>query len=228
LRPFPNPLLVIMKKVVLVVLYFLTMQAMAQQPFVPGSYYDLHGKKTDGYIALPETRSFSFLLVRFPDPSNRYILFKEDSTDVAVRVSGSSLTSFTMNADSFAVLRNFKIFGYRDTQKISIGFCRVMVDTGRVQLYSNLYNDMPVINGPSGRLPVARTSNMVQSYLLKPNGSDIVTPVPMDIDEFIDQMSRYFYTSDEMVRRIKAREYSFNSTEKLVRDYNEWYASRRP
>jgi hypothetical protein len=103
-----------------------------------------------------------------------------------------------------------------------------MVDTGRVQLYSNLYNDMPVQNGPSGRLPVQRTSNIVQSYLLKPNGSNVVTAVPMDIDEFIDQMSRYFYTSDEIVRRIKGREYSFNSTEKLVRDYNEWYASRHP
>lgn len=217
-----------MKKVVLVVLFFLRIHAVAQQqPFVQGSYYDTHGKKTDGYITLPETRSFSFLLVRFPDPSNRHILFKKDSTDVAVRISGSSLTSFTMNTDSFAVLRNFKIFGYRYAQKISIGFCRVMVDTGRVQLYSNLYNDMPVTNGPSGRLPVARTSNMVQSYLLKQNGSDLITAVPMDIDEFIDQMSRYFYTSDEIVRRIKGREYSFNSTEKLVRDYNEWYANRQ-
>jgi hypothetical protein len=217
-----------MKNVVLVVLSFFSMQAVAQQPFVQGSYYDLQGKKTAGFITLPETKNFSFLFVRFADPSNRYILFKKDSTDLAVRVSGSTLSSFTMNADSFAVLRNFKIFGYRATHNISIGFCRVMVDTGHVQLYSNLYNDMSVTNGPSGRLPVRRTSNIVQSYLLRPNGSNIVTPVPMGIDEFIDQMSRYFYTSDEIVRRIKSREYSFNSTEKLVRDYNEWYASRHP
>jgi hypothetical protein len=49
----------------------------------------------------------------------------------------------------------------------------------------------------------------------------------MGLDEFIDQMSFYFKMSEEIVSRIKRKEYSYRTTEKLVQDFNAWYDKQK-
>jgi hypothetical protein len=70
-------------------------------------------------------------------------------------------------------------------------------------------------------------ANISDSYLLQQKGSETVTPVEMGLDEFIDQMSFYFKMSEEIVSRIKRKEYSYRTTEKLVQDFNAWYAKQK-
>jgi hypothetical protein len=202
--------------------------AVGQLHFVAGSYYDLKGNKIDGFIALSPTAYVSWGPIEPRDAANSFIYFKKDSLEVESRIKGWKLKAFTLGIDSFAVLRNFQIIGVHHMVSVPIAFCRVLIAKGKVLLYTNSYSEFSSQGGlHNPKIHVGETANFLQSYLLQQNGSEKITSIKMGLDEFIEQMSFYFKMSDEIVSRIKGKEYSYRTTEKLVNDFNAWYAKHK-
>jgi hypothetical protein len=115
--------------------------AAGQFHFVAGSYYDLKGNKTDGFIALSPRTYASYWPIEPRDAANSFIYFKKDSLQIESRIKGWKLKAFTLGTDSFAVLRNFQIIGLYHMVKVPIGFCRVLIGKGKVLLYTNSYSE---------------------------------------------------------------------------------------
>jgi len=201
--------------------------ASGQLHFLKGSYYDLKGNKTEGFIAIAHSAYVSYLPLEPKDDANSFIYFKKDSLQSETRIKGWKLKAFTHGTDSFAVLRNFQIIGVNHMLKVPIGFCRVLIGNGKVLLYTNSYSDFSFGEAHNPNVHVAQIANITESYLLQQKDSETVTAVKMGLDEFIEQMSYYFKISDEIVSRIKRKEYSYHTTEKLVHEFNAWYAKRQ-
>ena len=202
--------------------------ATAQEVFRPGTYYDQKDRSVSGFIAIPPSAGWTVGPLAPRDASNSYILYKSDSLGDTNKIPGHKLKSFTIARDSFAVLRHFKIFGDKYLEEVPIGFCRVIVGDGKVILYTNtssdyLYTDGGIlVGGTSMGTPSTSTTLLVQQ-----RGGTHIMAVEMGIEEFVTQMSQYFKINDEIVAKIKNREYSYFKTEQLVRDFNAWFRARK-
>ena len=202
--------------------------AAAEEVFRPGTYYDHKDRKVSGFIAIPTSATWTMGLAP-RDVSNSYILFKSDSLGDATKVQGHKLKSFTVERDSFAVLRHFKFPGVKDMVDVPIGFCKVVVGDGKVILYTNTSTDYDgSARGIALNVSVSvGTANANTAFLVQQRGGTYVMPVEMGIEEFISQMSEYMKISDVIVARLKNREYSYFKTEQLVRDFNTWFRERK-
>jgi hypothetical protein len=157
-------------------------------------------------------------------------LYKSDSLDDVKRVPGHKLKAFTIARDSFAVLRHFKIFGDKYLVDVPIGFGKVIVGDGKVILYNNTSTDFTQTDGGlllSSGMSMQLATSTTTTFLVQQRGGTNVMAIEMGIEEFVTQMSQYLKISDEIVAKIKNREYSYFKTEQLIRDFNAWFRARK-
>lgn len=207
-----------MKRFSVVLLLLLSPALYAQTPveLKAAHYYDLDGKKIHGFV----DTTFSTVL------KSKYVLFAESVQGDRRHIKAAKIQSIVTTTDSVVILQNFNVEMEASNRMflVPVGVSRV-ITAGEVTLYDVYYRGN-VLYAEATYGPKA--GNYRHTYLLKQRGSDRLTFVEVDLNDFIVQMSAYFRMSQEIYERIQKKEYSYRKLPELVTDYNTWYKNRKP
>jgi len=187
--------------------------------FLPGVIYDNYGHKYVGYVAFAgKGLKGAGKPAHFQNAATDAILYKADSVSKAdpTNVSTSAVRSFTILTDSFTILRNFKMFGLKSRVRVQRAIGQVVVGDGKVILYNCNFRNIDRY-GPGSN---DYNTHYLNGYLVQISGGDELIAVEEGINEFVPQMSMFLKDSEEIVTRVKNREYSYFKIEQLIRDYN--------
>jgi len=193
----------------------------AQENYKPAHYYEYDGKRVDGFIntSFDIVRSFQFKKTILQEEPEKIKTWKQ----IAV----------VIEQDSFAILHNFKVESDVSNEMIDVpyGLGKVLA-TGKVTLYELHYISdgqgykKPTVFGPDNRYTY-RYTGPASVYVVQQRGSQRGIAVEKGIDDFIKQMTLYFKMSAPIVEKLKNKEYYYDTSPQLVRDFNTWYDNRK-
>jgi hypothetical protein len=191
-----------------------------------GSFIDLKGNAHKGYVY------YGF-------DNKPWIRFRNNMDEKSMKFKAWKISGFTIEADSFCVLRKFQIDleGQLTTQTIS--FAQVM-EVGKVILYKHflpepsrgpfteVMNPIPGAGGSVSAVNFFPAKDKHESFIIQEQNSELYIAVREKEKKFKEQISRYFAAHEELAAMIQSGEYQFEDMPAIVAKYNRWYAQKDP
>ncbi len=141
------------------------------------------------------------------DSPDNFITFKPAPEAKEQKLTVQDISAFVTGQDSFTVKQNFDI---NDHDHYAKDFVRV-VKSGEISLYLH-YSTVST-----------QTRKLVLTYLLEKDGElyRMVRPA-----NFNDQLPILIADNKELLNKIKTKEYKFADLQKIIEEYNQWYAHK--
>ena len=134
--------------------------------------------------------------------------------------------------DSFAVIRNFSVesaSSNANTIIIPVALGKVL-ETGIVNLYEAAYPadaaQTTMYGSSTTDITPFLKKKVRTAYVVQQQGKNKFVTVEVGVNDFIKQMSKFMKISIPIVERLEKKEYYYEKTQQLVRDFNEWYKNR--
>jgi len=198
---------------------FTTTLLFAQDEYKPAHYYDKDGQRFDGFVNTTRGVFNNFQ-------------FKKTLNDEPVKILTQRAMGMVIEQDSFAVIRNFYVesnSSNANTMNIPVALGKVL-ESGPVNLYEATYVADPAHTTIYNTLPAASIGPLKGKtksiYVVQQQGSKKFVAVEVGVDDFVKQMSSFMKMSAPIVERLKNKEYYYDKTQQLVRDFNAWYTSQ--
>lgn len=183
-----------MKKNFFTLLLFVLAKFSFSQTYTPGVYYTQDGQRVEGLIQ----HAFFAKIGQGPD---NYINFKETADAKRIKLTTKEVRSFTINADSFIIIKDFTIstdVHYKED------FAKIAV-LGKLNLYLHYTTGMNGMNSFDAATPI-----------LEKDGKLIALTNRI----FKSNYEEFFAGDDELIKKIKSKELTFNDVVAIVIEYN--------
>lgn len=212
----------------IIILLFLANQSFAQKidpyegKYKEGSFIDLKGNAHKGFV-----------YYGFDD--SHWIRYKRTPDEKSMKFKTWKISGFTIEADSFSVLKNFQVDLEGHLTKKTMSFVQVM-EVGRVILYKHFVPEPSSSHYTEVMGPDPGSSTVVynpfpakdkhESLIIQEQGSVVYLAVRETEKKFIEQMSRYFAAYEDLAAKIVNGEYQFDDMPAIVADFNRWHEQK--
>lgn len=187
-----------------------------------GSFIDLKGDAHKGYV-----------YYGFEDSS--WIRFRRNLDEKSMKFKAWKISGFTIEADSFCVIRDFQIDLEGQLTTKTISFVQVM-EVGQVILYKHFvpepsrerYTEVidPATGAATSVYNFFPAKDKHESFIIQERDSEVYMAVREKEKKFKEQISRFFASYEALAAKITNGEYEFEDIPAIVAEFNHWHAQK--